>query len=171
MANSYEAGTQRLATSGIAPAGAANVQNATFTYDPAGRVTAIADVGDGSPGKTDRQCFSYDWAGQLREAWTSAETTCGSTPTLTTTGAAPYWASYSYDASYRRTAETMRTPRGSTTQTLTYAGTDQARPHAPVAVSVDGAAQGSLMTPQATCSPVRCRLVAGRASPGMRRGG
>ena len=140
VSRSYEPGTGRLANTTVAPTGAAATSNATFSYDPAGRITSIADMGDGTTAKTDRQCFSYDWAGQLTEAWSNADAVCASTPALTNTGVAPYWASYSYDNSYRRTSKTIRGPTGTTATTLSYPGASAGRPHAPTGATINGVA-------------------------------
>jgi len=131
LRQTYESGTQRLAGQVIAPAGAAPVVNATFSYDLSGRVVSIADAGDGAPGSMDRQCFSYDWAGQLRDAWANAEGSCAATSRYSASGPAPYLASYSYDEAYRRTGSSVQSPTGMTTTVLSYPGAGQVRPQGP----------------------------------------
>ncbi|MEV5574412.1 RHS repeat-associated core domain-containing protein [Spirillospora sp. NPDC052269] len=47
----------------------------------------------------DRQCFTYDYAQRLTDAWSTTGTDCNAAPTATTIGGpAPYWTSYQYDA-------------------------------------------------------------------------
>ncbi|MFF8807891.1 hypothetical protein ACF08Q_22745, partial [Streptomyces omiyaensis] len=76
----YERSTRRLigATVDREATGPATVSDLTYGYDPAGNVTTIRDVqNDGTV--VDQQCFAYDWARRLSEAWTSADA-CATRP-------------------------------------------------------------------------------------------
>lgn len=121
ISTTWEDGLGRLATYRVDRDNVATPdQNATFTYDPSGRVTSIADTPDpATPARTDRQCFQYTWAGELTEAWANADTTCSATPSLKATGAAPYWTSWGYDA-HRRATQTHHGTTTDTTTSYTY---------------------------------------------------
>uniref|UniRef100_UPI00374CEA8F polymorphic toxin-type HINT domain-containing protein n=1 Tax=Streptomyces asiaticus TaxID=114695 RepID=UPI00374CEA8F len=111
VTNTYEWGTQRLATTRVDRQDIAGVdQYATYGYDPAGNVTSVSDVS--RPG-TDTQCFTYDYLRRLTEAWTQPTKTCADTPSAGTTGGpAPYWQSYTYDKTGNRLTETQHDPAG-----------------------------------------------------------
>ncbi|MET9675081.1 SpvB/TcaC N-terminal domain-containing protein, partial [Streptomyces sp. NPDC006482] len=99
--NTYEASTRRLIGSTVdreatAPATPSNI---TYGYDQAGNITTIRDAQtDGTV--VDQQCFTYDWARRLSEAWTSGDA-CATkpvngtgTPNLGTVD--PYWTSWTF---------------------------------------------------------------------------
>ncbi|WP_344266606.1 sugar-binding protein, partial [Streptomyces sodiiphilus] len=86
------------------------VSHRSYTYDPAGNITAIREA---VPGVAERQCFTYDALGRLTQAWTSArQSSCtaegkvGPAPSYGdgTLNVAPgadasgYWQTYTYDA-------------------------------------------------------------------------
>ncbi|MEU5385602.1 polymorphic toxin-type HINT domain-containing protein [Kitasatospora cineracea] len=119
-------------------AGTGSVQQNTYTYNPAGQITAIRSIPDNQPSSTDLQCFSYDYLGRLITAWTdtgaltqTAQPTVGgigsctnSTPTSGTTapalttvgGPAAYWQDYTYDPQGNRKSLTQHDPGGDTTK-------------------------------------------------------
>ncbi|WP_406631906.1 RHS repeat-associated core domain-containing protein [Amycolatopsis sp. WGS_07] len=103
LSYSYEEGTRRLSgtrtTSSSAPADPV-LSDTSYTYNPAGNVTKIAD----SAAK-DTQCFSYDAYQQLTEAWTPGSGDCGAAPDALS-GPAPYWQSFRYDKAGNRTSKT-----------------------------------------------------------------
>ena len=82
----------------------------TYAYDDAGNVTQAFDTPTAyvNPGKASqtklpshKQCFAYDGLRRLTVARTTEGATC--TTTTDTTGAAPYWQEYKYDALGNRT--------------------------------------------------------------------
>ena len=111
VTNTYEWGTQRLATSRVDRQDQAGVdRNVTYKYDEAGNVLSMADV---SRTGTDNQCFTQDYLGRLTEAWTQNTTTCAATPAADKVGGpAPYWQSFAYDKSGNRATETQHSTTG-----------------------------------------------------------
>jgi len=124
------------------------LDDTTYTYNQAGRVTAESDTQNGSS-TPDTQCFSYDNLGQLTTAFTSTDPVTASTASTTpggaqisgvgscndtapvagkvTGGPAPYWESYQYsllgDRVQQVNHDTSVTSSANTaTQTLTYNG-------------------------------------------------
>ncbi|MGL5825127.1 MAG: hypothetical protein ACRCYU_09975 [Nocardioides sp.] len=96
-------------------------QNASFSYDASGRVTSIADVPEaGNPGRSDRQCFRYTWAGELSEAWANGDASCAGSPVLSGSGAAPYWTSWTYDGHRRKTQTQHRAAGADVVDTYSY---------------------------------------------------
>ncbi|MET9676918.1 hypothetical protein ABZY68_28060, partial [Streptomyces sp. NPDC006482] len=99
--NTYEASTRRLIGTTVdrEATGPATPSNITYGYDPAGNITTIRDAQtDGTV--VDQQCFTYDWARRLSEAWTSGDA-CATkpvngtgTPNLGTVD--PYWTSWTF---------------------------------------------------------------------------
>ncbi|MER6301400.1 polymorphic toxin-type HINT domain-containing protein [Kitasatospora sp. NPDC001539] len=143
VTNTYDESTgrplQQLVDKQTASTG--TVQQLTYTYNPAGKLTAIRNIPDNTPSSTDLQCFGYDYLGRLTNAWTdtgtlaqAAQPTVGgigacanSTPTsgvqapLRTTvgGPAAYWQSYGYDLTGNRTQLIQHDPSGDTTKDIT----------------------------------------------------
>ncbi|QFR98066.1 sugar-binding protein [Streptomyces tsukubensis] len=132
VTNTYEWGTQRLATSRVDREEQNGVDRSTaYHYDEAGNVLGMADT---SRSGIDNQCFTYDYLGRLNEAWTQNTTSCTTTPpTGKISGPAPYWQSYSYDKSGNRTTETQHNPAGDTSKdsksTYTYPKPSQPQAH------------------------------------------
>ncbi|MFD8690717.1 polymorphic toxin-type HINT domain-containing protein [Streptomyces sp. NPDC059651] len=106
IANSYEWGTQRLATSRVNRTGqSAADRYIIYAYDEVGNVRSISDA---TVNGTDNQCFTYDYLGRLTEAWAQPVDTCAATPTANKTGGpAPYWQSYTYDKAGNRATQTQ----------------------------------------------------------------
>ncbi|MDG4820801.1 RHS repeat-associated core domain-containing protein [Asanoa sp. WMMD1127] len=102
----WEYATGRLATSRTDREGVPGVDHgATYAYDPSGNITSIVDV---SRSGTDNQCFGYDHAQRLTEAWTQGTTACAPSPSPAAVGGpAPYWHSYTYDTGGSRTGEIL----------------------------------------------------------------
>ncbi|MCP3765362.1 polymorphic toxin-type HINT domain-containing protein [Streptomyces sp. MAR25Y5] len=131
QANTYEWGTQRLATSQVGRQDQNGVdRHVTYQYDEAGNVLSMADV---SRNGTDTQCFTYDHLTRLTDAWTQNTTTCAGTPAGGGTGGpAPYWHTYTYDKAGNRLTETLHDTAGDSSKdvkrTYTYPepGTPQA---------------------------------------------
>ncbi|MFI7294538.1 polymorphic toxin-type HINT domain-containing protein [Streptomyces sp. NPDC050121] len=130
--NTYEWGTQRLATSRVDRQDVAGVdQYNTYKYDEAGNVLSVSDT---SRAGTDNQCFAYDYFGRVMEAWAQSTTGCVATPTTDTVGGpAPYWTSYTYDKVGNRLTETRHattTGASDTKRTYHYPDPGPVRPHA-----------------------------------------
>ncbi|WP_079189073.1 RHS repeat domain-containing protein [Streptomyces kebangsaanensis] len=130
--NTYEWGTQRLATSRVDREEQSGVdRHATYKYDELGNVLSISDV---SRTGTDSQCFTYDYKRQVKEAWTQATSGCAAAPAAGVIGGpAPYWNSYTYDKVGNRLTETRHDPSGDTgkdtQRTYTYPAAGAKQPH------------------------------------------
>ncbi|MFF6999337.1 polymorphic toxin-type HINT domain-containing protein [Streptomyces sp. NPDC008313] len=139
--NTYEWGTQRLATSRVDREDVAGVdQNSTYHYDEAGNVLSVSDV---SRDGTDNQCYTHDYLGRLTEVWTQSTTDCASAPSGSVLGGpAPYWQSYTYDLVGNRKTETIHDPAGdsakNTKRTYAYPAPDAAHPHGVSSVTTSG---------------------------------
>jgi RHS repeat-associated protein len=84
----------------------------------------VVDKQEGSV--TDTQCFTYDYAERLSQAWTATDN-CAATPTTGNSASvggtvAPYWQSWTYDAAGDRKTATDHNPAGVTANdtTTTY---------------------------------------------------
>jgi RHS repeat-associated protein len=116
------------------------VADRTYSYTNAGDITKNSDNTPNTG--VDTQCFTYDYARQLRAAWTPNTTNCAAAPTTAAlAGPAPYWQSYTYDtigdrASITRHATT--TTGTDRTDTSTYPAPGQPRPHAVTTVAHTG---------------------------------
>ncbi|MFJ5933321.1 RHS repeat-associated core domain-containing protein [Streptomyces sp. NPDC093071] len=101
------------------------VEDTSYTYDPAGNITAVATGYDqGAARTTDTQCFALDALRRITEAWTNTGTTCAAAPSAGVVGGPDaYWTSYTYDAVGNRNTEVQhQTPSGpaaDTTRTYT----------------------------------------------------
>ncbi|MFJ4714208.1 polymorphic toxin-type HINT domain-containing protein [Streptomyces sp. NPDC088785] len=130
--NTYELGTQRLATSRVDRQDVAGVDRLnTYKYDESGNVLAISDV---SRAGTDNQCFTYDYLRRMNESWAEGDATCTGTPSASATGGvAPYWTSYTYDAVGNRKTEIQHDLTGNTAKDTTkdykYPTPGTAQPH------------------------------------------
>ncbi|ALG11548.1 RHS repeat-associated core domain-containing protein [Kibdelosporangium phytohabitans] len=107
-----------------------------YTYDESGNITKLTTA---MPGQTfDAQCFGYDYLRRMTQSWSTA-TDCGGVG-QNVGGPAPYWTSYTYDAVGNRATETEHGLGGNrdTVRKSSYPAAKQARPHAPLTVTVDG---------------------------------
>ena len=90
----------------------------------AGLVTGTVDA-QNAGAAVDTQCFTYDYAQHLTQAWTATDS-CTATPTTgnasTVGGPLPYWQSWTYDTAGDRATETDHDPHGVTSNdtTTTY---------------------------------------------------
>jgi RHS repeat-associated protein len=139
--DNYDQSTGNLLSSYLdkQTAGTGAVQQLTYTRDAAGRLTAIQNIADNTPSQTDLQCFTYDYLGRLTTAWTdnggistqpqpkvpglggcknSTPTSGAATGKTTVGGPAPYWTSYSFDATGNRTGQVQHNIAGDTTQDI-----------------------------------------------------
>ncbi|MFE7130735.1 RHS repeat-associated core domain-containing protein [Streptomyces sp. NPDC057638] len=141
VTNGYEWGTQRLSTTRVDREDVAGVdQSNTYRYDDAGNVRSVTDV---SRSGTDSQCFTYDWARRLTQAWTQSTATCATAPTGTNVGGpAPYWHSYTYNPDGGRSTEILHDTKGNTARNITrsyeYPLKGEPQPHALTSVSSAG---------------------------------
>ncbi|MFE2540913.1 ricin-type beta-trefoil lectin domain protein [Actinacidiphila glaucinigra] len=120
------------------------VSNRSYRYDPSGNVT---DIREEATGIEERQCFTYDPLGQLKEAWTSKDQTTCTTPKNTDgtlnvaagTDNAGYWQQYEYDLLGNRKKLVEKDLSGNTgkdaTTDYTYGKTDGSQPHTLTKVS------------------------------------
>ncbi|MEW2291380.1 RHS repeat-associated core domain-containing protein [Streptomyces sp. NPDC006743] len=148
----YDLVTQRLSTSitDRQAAGPKTLSNIKYSYDTVGNLTRVRD--DQSDGTVvDDQCFAYDWARRLSEAWTTGDG-CATkpvngtgTPKLGTTD--PYWTSWTFTGSGDRATETQHkagSVTADTTRTYSYPTTvGAAQPHAVRTVTATGGATGA----------------------------
>lgn len=147
----YEKGTDRLTDSRIDIEGVAGpAKKSQYSYDQAGNIRSISDLAGTSP---DVQCFGYDAAQRLADAWTPAATEAGATGAGTVGGimngttpsacsAAPgtnplggpaaYWKSYTTDSIGNRTKEVVHDTGLDAAKNITHTYTygKDAGPHA-----------------------------------------
>ncbi|MFF0074354.1 polymorphic toxin-type HINT domain-containing protein [Streptomyces sp. NPDC005494] len=141
VTNTYEWGTQRLATSRVDRQDIAGVDKyATYRYDETGNVQSVADV---SRAGTDTQCFTYDHLRRVTQEWTEPASTCTSAPAAGKVGGpAPYWNSYTYDKVGNRLSETAHDLTGNqakdTERTYAYPPPGGEKPHALTSVTSVG---------------------------------
>ncbi|MFF8270540.1 polymorphic toxin-type HINT domain-containing protein [Streptomyces sp. NPDC016562] len=136
----YDWATGRLVNSFLdRQSGTTSLDQTAYTYNPAGQITSVKDVQNGSA--TDLQCFTYDYLGRLTNAWTdTAGTKTNAAPSVpgiggcnnaggpawtgtpakpTVGGPAPYWQSYGYDATGNRTSLVQHNATGVTANDIT----------------------------------------------------
>ncbi|WP_169736625.1 RHS repeat-associated core domain-containing protein [Promicromonospora kroppenstedtii] len=113
----YGTGTRRLenvtTTQQISAQGdLRELQHASYEYDDAGNVLSVKDVPTAESGQpSDQQCFEYDWARRLADAWTPESGDCGAAPSVEALGGAePYWTSYTYDVLGNRLSTMQHLP-------------------------------------------------------------
>ncbi|MGW3401848.1 NucA/NucB deoxyribonuclease domain-containing protein [Streptomyces zhihengii] len=150
--NTYDLVTGRLTKSIVdrEATGPATLSNIKYTYDDAGNVTRIRDDQNDST-VADDQCFAYDWARRMTEAWTTGDACTtrpvngSGTPSLGTVD--PYWTSWTFTDTGQRATETQHkagTVTADTTRTYTYpTGTDTPQAHALRTVTATGGATGT----------------------------
>ncbi|MFF4121063.1 RHS repeat-associated core domain-containing protein [Streptomyces sp. NPDC001714] len=117
----YDDQTHRLTGSTtVTKSGAAIADKTSYTYQPSGNVTKITDKLE--TGSTDTQCFDYDWAQRLKDAWTATDD-CSATPasgaSTTVGGPSPYWQSWTYDATGARSSQIDHNTTGDTSHDAT----------------------------------------------------
>ncbi|MER6391230.1 polymorphic toxin-type HINT domain-containing protein [Streptomyces sp. NPDC001523] len=127
-----------------------NLSSTKYTYDLAGNITRVLDEQNDLAVKDD-QCFTYDWAARLSEAWTSGDNCTtkpvngAGTPNLGTVD--PYWTSWTFTDTGQRATETQHKAgpvTADTTRTHTYPTTaGAAQGHALRSVKATGGATGT----------------------------
>ena len=146
VTNTYEWGTQRLATSRVDRQDVNGVDRYnTYHYDQAGNILSVSDT---SRSGTDTQCFGYDHLQRLTEAWTQGDKTCADAPSGTAVGGpAPYWQSFTYDKTGNRLTDTVHDPSGDSgkdiERTYHYPAPGSAQPHALTSVTTRGPGGGT----------------------------
>ncbi|MEW2069301.1 RHS repeat-associated core domain-containing protein [Streptomyces sp. NPDC007346] len=156
VTNTYEWGTQRLATSRVDRQDVAGVDRFnTYRYDDLGNILSVSDT---SRSGTDTQCFRHDHLQRLTEAWAEGDKTCSDAPSGGVLGGpAPYWNSYTYDKTGNRLTETLHDPAGDsakdTLRTYSYPPAGGDAPHGLTSVSTrlpDGSTTEDAYTYDAT---------------------
>ncbi|WP_432015299.1 putative toxin [Streptomyces cucumeris] len=139
--NTYEWGTQRLATARVDRQDVAGVdQYSSYRYDEMGNVLSVSDT---SRSGTDNQCFGYDYLRRLTEAWAQGQKDCATGPSGGVLGGpAPYWTSYTYDKVGNRSTETLHDLSGDTTKNTKrsygYPAPGSPQPHTLTSVKATG---------------------------------
>ncbi|MEU2310730.1 polymorphic toxin-type HINT domain-containing protein [Streptomyces albidoflavus] len=104
ITQTFEHGTQRLATSRVDRQGGVGVDRSqTYRYDQVGNILSVSDV---NRDRTDTQCYTYDHLRRLTQGWTQSTKECADKPSADVVGGiAPYWDSYTYDKAGNRLTE------------------------------------------------------------------
>jgi RHS repeat-associated protein len=138
--NTYDPATRRQTTAYTGtehpgtPGTFDEVATNTYGYDNAGDVTSINETTGGTV--TADQCFTYDYAQRLTQAWTTTASTCQITPTQGIVGGTdPYWQTYTYDLDSDRTSKIDHAATGDTTHTYNYPTATSNQPHAVTTVT------------------------------------
>ncbi|MFI1658593.1 polymorphic toxin-type HINT domain-containing protein [Streptomyces sp. NPDC020472] len=150
--NTYETSTRRLITSKVdrEATGPATPSSITYSYDPVGNITSIRDAQDDGA-SVDQQCFAYDWARRITEAWSTGDA-CATkpvngtgTPNLGTVE--PYWTSWTFTDTGQRATETLHKAgaiTANTTRTYAYPTTvGAAQAHGVRTVTATGGVTGT----------------------------
>ncbi|WP_436501435.1 polymorphic toxin type 30 domain-containing protein [Actinokineospora sp. HUAS TT18] len=132
LSSSYTEGTRRLDNVQVKrdTATQPQVTNRSFTYDPAGNVTKIADLPTDGP--ADTQCFNYDYQRRMTSAWTPKTGDCAQAKSVANLGGtAPYWQDFTFDKIGNRKTQVTHASAGDTTETYTNpdSGPGAVRPH------------------------------------------
>lgn len=150
--NSYDESTGELQNqmvyreqAGAGPVSGNLVSKREYSYDPAGNVTGIREH---ATGIEERQCFTYDPLGQLKNAWTSKDqenctgpkNSDGTLNVAAGTDISGYWQEYEYDLLGNRTKLVEKDLTGATAKdaTTTYqygVGAAKSQPHTLTKVS------------------------------------
>ncbi|MBB4985114.1 polymorphic toxin-type HINT domain-containing protein [Streptomyces nymphaeiformis] len=150
--NTYEESTRRLITSKVdrEATGPATPSSITYSYDPVGNITSIRDAQDDGA-SLDQQCFTYDWARRITEAWTTGDA-CATKP-VNGTGipnlgtVEPYWTSWTFTDTGQRATETLHKAgaiTADTTRTYAYPTTaGAAQAHGVRTVTATGGVTGT----------------------------
>jgi RHS repeat-associated protein len=150
----YDPQTRKMTNFQVTDATASgDVENVTYAYGNstvsrgAGLLTKTVDTQDAGTA-TDTQCFTYDYATRIDQAWTATDG-CAATPTpgsSSTVGGStsPYWQSWSYDAAGNRQTQVEHDPAGTTANdtTTTYhypaSGSTAIQPHTLTSTTATG---------------------------------
>ncbi|MFV2104676.1 RHS repeat-associated core domain-containing protein [Micromonospora sp. LOL_024] len=136
VTSDFDEPTRRLKATNVVPELKPEAANWSYDYDPAGNVTKIREQPQGQT--ADNQCYSYDYLRRMTRAWTPNTGDCAASPTVAGLGGpAPYWHSWTFDATGNRLTET-RHATTSTTYTYAHPQAGSARPHTVTNVTATG---------------------------------
>jgi RHS repeat-associated protein len=94
------------------------IDDTSYTYDPAGNLTSSTDVQGPAGSPTQRQCFAYDALDRLAQAWTAGD--CSAQPTSAAiSGVTPYWTSWTFGPAGLRKTQVQHALAGATADTTT----------------------------------------------------
>ncbi|GAA1776769.1 RHS repeat-associated core domain-containing protein [Streptomonospora arabica] len=146
LTRDYDEATDRLSmTSLVHQNGEGSLTTQHYSYDDTGNILSIRDEPTGEARSSDVQCFDYDYLRRLTDVWTpeaTGENACAAEPAADGLGgAAPYWTSYTYDASGNRVSETNHAASGTTLSTYTPPAEGEGPAHGVAEVSTT--AQGA----------------------------
>ncbi len=135
----FEDGTHRLKNTKVVPSDSEVVSDRTYSYDSAGKVTAIKEIAGGSV--TDElECYRHDGYTRLADVWTQTSGSCSGGPSLAVIGGpAPYWQSWTYNATGMRASQTVHSSSGDVVSTYGYPAAGAVRPHAVSSVTTGSA--------------------------------
>ncbi|WP_150254387.1 RHS repeat domain-containing protein [Nocardiopsis deserti] len=140
----FDEKTNRLDMASVVPQiGEGSLSTQTYAYDDIGNLLRINDEPTDPQQASDVQCFDYDHLRRLNQVWTpdaTGETACAAEPDADNLGgAAPYWHSYTYDATGNRVEEIQYAPGGGqTTRSYSSPEEGQGPAHAVAAVEEQG---------------------------------
>jgi RHS repeat-associated protein len=140
LLNAYDQQTNRL-TSALTQAGTgkASVSDISYAYDSYGNVTSEGDSATG-----DYQCYHYDYAGRLADAWAQGSAGCATTPSASALGGpSPYWQHLAYDPASNITTSNWTYNSAGTNYTTTASSYGPAQPHTLTSQNVVSSAFGS----------------------------
>jgi RHS repeat-associated protein len=145
ITNDYDPATRRLkATQAFREINPAVVSWKEYKYDNAGDITRTEEKAAVAGAET--QCWRMDHLQRLTDAWTPSDGNCDADPSPdvladTTAAPAPYWTSWSFNASGNRQQQVEhKTPVGVRTTTYTYPAGTAAHPHFPTRTTTTGSA-------------------------------
>jgi RHS repeat-associated protein len=122
------------------------LDDTSYTYDPAGNLTSTTDVQGPKGSPTQTTCDSYDALDRLTQAWTATDN-CANAPTTAAGqsnigGTNPYWESWSVDPTGLRTQQVQHAlpgaTGGDTTTNYTYPTGGSPQAHALASTSTTG---------------------------------
>ena len=148
----HEKGTQRLLSARMDRQGQDPLSDYRYDYNDAGNILSLANVPANAGPEV--QCYTYDGLSRLVDVWTTASTdhaSCDTEPSSAQVdGPAPYWTSYTYDASGNRLQEIDHAsdqPSGTdTVRDYTYPTLEQGQPHTLTGVEESGPDGDTLFT-------------------------
>ena len=120
------------------------IDDAAYTYDPSGNITAQTDTRNGTA--TETQCFGYDTLDRLTQAWTATDN-CAANPSSnsgSTVGdqisGGAYWTTWKYDPLGDQTTQTQHSLTGGTdtATSYTYNGNGTSQPNTLTSTSTTG---------------------------------
>ncbi|HSZ31648.1 MAG TPA: RHS repeat-associated core domain-containing protein, partial [Pseudonocardiaceae bacterium] len=117
--------TDELVTRAVATP--ADVDEESYTYDPAGNITSQTDTRLGSSASSETQCYVYDQLDRLTAAWTATDD-CASQPSSSNSSmvgdnlaaSSAYWTTWTFDAVGNRTSQVQHSTTGGTDTTTDY---------------------------------------------------